>query len=109
MAQEINDRDYSLIRIRDLKIFGHHGVLPEETEKGQNFYVCVDAYQDIKAAASMDELMLTTNYADMCDHIVSFLTENTFKLIETAADEQQMFFHTTKRKMLYKFFLDFRY
>ncbi len=87
MAQEINDRDYSLIRIRDLKIFGHHGVLPEETEKGQNFYVCVDAYQDIKAAASMDELMLTTNYADMCDHIVAFLTENTFKLIETAAEE----------------------
>ena len=87
MAQEINDRDYSLIRIRDLKIFGHHGVLPEETEKGQNFYVCVDAYQDIKAAASMDELMLTTNYADMCDHIVKFLTENTFKLIETAAEE----------------------
>jgi dihydroneopterin aldolase/2-amino-4-hydroxy-6-hydroxymethyldihydropteridine diphosphokinase len=87
MAQEISDRDYSLIRIRDLKVFAHHGVLPEETEKGQNFYVCVDAYQNISAAASMDELMLTTNYADMCDHIVNFLTDNTYKLIETAAEE----------------------
>ncbi len=87
MAQEISDRDYSLIRIRDLKVFGHHGVYQEETEFGQNFYVCVDAYQNIAPAASMDELMLTTNYADMCDHIVNFLTENTFKLIETAAEE----------------------
>ena len=87
MAQEINDRDYSLIRIRDLKVFGHHGVYQEETDFGQNFYVCVDAYQDTAPAASMDELMLTTNYADMCDHIVKFLTENTYKLIETAAEE----------------------
>ncbi len=87
MAQEINDREYSLIRIRDLKVFAHHGVFPEETAKGQNFYVCVDAYQNISPAASMDELMLTTNYADMCDHIVNFLTKNTYKLIETAAEE----------------------
>ncbi len=87
MAQEINDRDYSLIRIKDLKVFAHHGVFEEETLKGQNFYVCVDAYQNISSAASMDELMLTTNYADLCDHIVKFLTENTYKLIETAAEE----------------------
>ena len=87
MAQEINDRDYSLIRIKDLKVFAHHGVFQEETENGQNFYVCVDAYQNITSAASMDELMLTTNYAELCDHIVNFLTENTFKLIETAAEE----------------------
>ena len=87
MAQEINDRDYSLIRIKDLKVFAHHGVFQEETENGQNFYVCVDAYQNITSAASMDELMLTTNYAELCDHIVNFLTENIFKLIETAAEE----------------------
>ena len=87
MAQEISEKDYSLIRIKDLKVFGHHGVYQEETDFGQNFYVCVDAYQSIAAAASMDELMLTTNYADMCDYIVKFLTENTFKLIETAAEE----------------------
>lgn len=87
MAQEISERDYSLIRIKDLKVFGHHGVFQEETDFGQNFFVCVDAYQNIVPAASMDELMLTTNYADMCDHIVKFLTENTYKLIETAAEE----------------------
>ena len=87
MEQVKNDRDYSLIRIRDLKVFAHHGVFAEETEKGQNFFVSVDAYQNISAAATLDELILTTDYSDMCAHIEKFLTENTYKLIETAAEE----------------------
>ncbi|MCR4791162.1 MAG: 2-amino-4-hydroxy-6-hydroxymethyldihydropteridine diphosphokinase [Lachnospiraceae bacterium] len=87
MAQERNEKDYSLIRIRDLKVFAHHGVFEEETVNGQDFYVCVDAYQNISPAATLDELVLTTDYGDMCRHINSFLTENTFKLIETAAEE----------------------
>jgi len=87
MVQERNDRDYSLIRIKDLKVFAHHGVLAEETENGQDFYVSVDAYQNITDAATLDELILTTDYSDMCKHIETFLTENTYKLIETAAEE----------------------
>ena len=87
MEQVKNDRDYSLIRIRNLKVFAHHGVFAEETEKGQNFFVSVDAYQNISAAATLDELILTTDYSDMCAHIEKFLTENTYKLIETAAEE----------------------
>lgn len=87
MEQVKNDKDYSLIRIRNLKVFAHHGVFAEETEKGQNFFVSVDAYQNISAAATLDELILTTDYSDMCAHIEKFLTENTYKLIETAAEE----------------------
>ena len=48
MVQERNERDYSLIRIKDLKVFAHHGVLEEETVNGQDFYVCVDAYQNMR-------------------------------------------------------------
>ncbi len=87
MVQERNEKDYSLIRIRDLKVFAHHGVFEEETENGQDFYVCVDAYQNITTAATLDELVLTTDYGDMCHHITDFLTDNTFKLLETAAEE----------------------
>ena len=81
------DKDYSVIRIRDLKIFARHGVYPEETEKGQDFLVCVDAYEDISSAAVLDELVLTTDYSQMCTHISDFLTDNTFKLLETAVEE----------------------
>ena len=87
MVQERNERDYSLIRIKDLKVFAHHGVLEEETVNGQDFYVCVDAYQNISPAATLDELVLTTDYSDLCRHINTFLTENTFKLLETAVEE----------------------
>ncbi len=83
----INEKDYSVIRIKDLKVFAHHGVLPEETEEGQDFYVCVEAYQDISSAAVLDELVLTTDYGEMCKHIEGFLKNNTYKLIETAAFE----------------------
>ena len=82
-----NDKDYSLIRIKDLKVFAHHGVLPEETEDGQDFLVSVDAYQDITSAAVLDELVLTTDYSEMSSHIERFLKDNTFKLIETAVEE----------------------
>ena len=87
MAQERNERDYSLIRIRDLEVFAHHGVLADETEKGQHFYICVDAYQNTSSAATFDELLLTTDYSEVCKFIDRFLTENTFKLLETAAEE----------------------
>ena len=87
MVQERNERDYSLIRIRDLKVFAHHGVFDEETVNGQNFYVSVDVYQNISSAATLDELLLTTDYSDVCKFIEKFMTENTYKLIETAAEE----------------------
>ncbi len=83
----VDDRDYSIIRIKDLKVFAHHGVFPEETEEGQDFLICVDAYQDITYAAVLDELVLTTDYGEMCSHIEEFLKNNTFKLMETAVEE----------------------
>ncbi|MFR0985595.1 MAG: dihydroneopterin aldolase [Frisingicoccus sp.] len=32
------------IGIRNLEVFAHHGVYPEETENGQMFYVSADLY-----------------------------------------------------------------
>ena len=34
------------IGIRDLEVFAHHGVYPDETENGQMFYVSADLYMD---------------------------------------------------------------
>ena len=35
-----------VITITQLKIFAHHGVLPEETRDGQDFYVNAKLYLD---------------------------------------------------------------
>lgn len=74
------------IRIRGLRVFAHHGVLPEETSKGQIFYVYADLYFDIRKAGMTDELKNTVNYGEVCHMITSYMQENTFQLIETVAE-----------------------
>lgn len=74
------------IIIEDLQIYAHHGVYPKENETGQNFYVSAELETDTRRAGVMDDLNLSTNYGDVCRFIHSFLTEHTYKLIETAAE-----------------------
>jgi len=74
------------IIVEDLQIYAHHGVYRQENEKGQNFYVSVVLDTDTRAAGMADELGLSTNYGVVCRFLHTFLTEHTYKLIETAAE-----------------------
>ena len=74
------------IIIEDLQIYAHHGVYPKENEIGQNFYINAELETDTRRAGVMDDLNLSTNYGDVCRFLHSFLTEHTYKLIETAAE-----------------------
>lgn len=78
---------YDEIRIRELQIFAHHGVYDFETENGQNFYVNVVLYTDTKKAGKTDELTDSTNYGEVAQFITDFLTQNTYKLLETAVEQ----------------------
>lgn len=73
------------ISIKNLKVFAHHGVLPEETRDGQDFYVDAKLYTDLREAGKSDELEKTVDYGDVCIFINTFLSTNTYKLIESAA------------------------
>lgn len=75
------------IRIENLRIYAHHGVYAEENEKGQNFYINAVLETDIRKAGVMDDLELSTNYGEVCLFFQRFLTEHTYKLIETAAEK----------------------
>lgn len=86
MAINIEGRIMDKIIIEELQIYAHHGVYPKENEIGQNFYVNVELETDIRKAGVMDDLNLSTNYGDVCRFLHSFLTEHTYKLIETAAE-----------------------
>lgn len=77
---------YDEIRIEELQIFAHHGVFDFETENGQNFYVNATLYTDTKKAGKTDELTDSTNYGEVCQFITEFLTANTYKLLEAAAE-----------------------
>lgn len=74
------------IRIADLKVFARHGVFPEETERGQNFYVNAVLYTDIRKAGREDDLTFSTNYGEAAHFIHDYLQAHTFQLIETAAE-----------------------
>jgi dihydroneopterin aldolase/2-amino-4-hydroxy-6-hydroxymethyldihydropteridine diphosphokinase len=73
------------IGIRDLKIFAHHGVYPEETENGQTIYVSADLYTDTWEAEQRDELEASVNYGTACEVIAEVMTHENYKLIERAA------------------------
>lgn len=75
------------IIIKDLEIYANHGVLKEERELGQKFVVSCVLYLDTRKAASDDDINQTIDYGKICFRITRFLTERTYKLIETAAEE----------------------
>lgn len=74
------------IFIDKLKVFAHHGVFPEETREGQDFYISAQLYLDTTKAAKDDDLSKSVNYGEVCHFITKLMKEKTFLLIESAAD-----------------------
>ena len=74
------------IRIEELEVYAHHGVYPEENEKGQHFYVNATLYTNTRPAGLADDLSLSTNYGEVCQFITEFMQQHTFQLIETVAE-----------------------
>lgn len=74
------------IRINGLEVFGNHGVFPEETKLGQKFLVNATLYTDTRKAGLTDDLKQSIHYGEVCHEITGFLRENTYKLIESAAE-----------------------
>jgi len=74
------------INIKNLGVFAHHGVFPEEKNKGQTFYVSAILYTDLRTAGITDNLTETINYGEICHVITDFIKNNTFDLIETVAE-----------------------
>lgn len=74
------------IRIRELEVYAHHGVYEEETRQGQSFFVNATLYSDTREAGKRDDLEYSTHYGEVCHLITRVMQENTWKLIETAAE-----------------------
>ena len=75
------------INIYNLEVFGNHGVLKEENVLGQKFIINVHMYLDTLIAASNDDVNSTVNYAEVSMLITNHFKNNTYNLIETAANE----------------------
>ena len=74
------------INITGLKIFANHGVLPEEKENGQDFFLNVKLYYDMSKPGKTDDLTDAVNYAQCCEYMTEVFTEKSFDLIEKAGE-----------------------
>lgn len=75
------------IVIEMLEVFAHHGVLEEEQEKGQIFYVNAVLYTDVHRAGLEDNLFYSVDYGQVCQFITNWMQENTYQLLETVAEK----------------------
>jgi dihydroneopterin aldolase/2-amino-4-hydroxy-6-hydroxymethyldihydropteridine diphosphokinase len=86
------------IYIKNLEVFANHGVYPEENKLGQKFIINVRLDVNLRAAGCQDDLNKTINYGEICHEIATFLTKQTFKLLEGAAEQlaRHLLLHTPR-------------
>ncbi len=71
--------------IKDLELFGYHGVNPEEKAMGQKFIVEAIITIDLSDAGETDSLETAINYANLCHKLQEIFNQTKYDLIERAA------------------------
>lgn len=74
------------IHIKNLEVFARHGVFPEENALGQKFVVSAVLYTSTREAGRTDDLAKSIHYGEVSRFITEFMEQNTFQLLETAAE-----------------------
>ncbi|WP_020579449.1 dihydroneopterin aldolase [Actinopolymorpha alba] len=73
------------ITLRGLRVFGHHGVHPEERANGQPFVIDVVLGVDTRPAARTDDLTQTVDYSLLATRVADAVSKDPVDLIETVA------------------------
>lgn len=74
------------IRIKDLEVYGKHGVFKEENILGQKFLISLTLFLDTKEAGRSDRMEESISYAEVAHYTERFMKERTYKLLEAAAE-----------------------
>ncbi|MEN2775469.1 dihydroneopterin aldolase [Acetivibrio clariflavus] len=75
------------ILLKDIKLYGYHGVLEKEREIGQYFYIDIEIFLDLEPAGITDDLGNTVDYSVVYDIIKDINNKNKFRLIESFAQK----------------------
>ncbi len=73
------------IEVRDLRVTGTHGVLPEERDRAQPFSVDIVAWVDMKAAQQSDDLADTVDYGALVQAAADVVGGRSYRLLEALA------------------------
>jgi dihydroneopterin aldolase len=73
------------IEIRDLRVVGVHGVLPEERERAQPFSLDIVAWVDMAEAQRSDALSDTVDYGALAQVATDVVSQRSYRLLEALA------------------------
>ena len=73
------------IEIRDLRVTGTHGALPEEQARPQPFAVDITAWVDTTAAQQSDDLADTVDYGALAQAAADVVGGRSYRLLEALA------------------------
>jgi dihydroneopterin aldolase len=73
------------IEIRDLRVTGVHGVLPEERDRAQPFALDIVAWLDMDAAQQSDDLDDTVDYGVLAQAAADIVGGRSYRLLEALA------------------------
>ncbi|MDE5777360.1 MAG: 2-amino-4-hydroxy-6-hydroxymethyldihydropteridine diphosphokinase [Lachnospiraceae bacterium] len=75
------------ITIRNMEIFGYHGVFEEEAFLGQKFIVTAKLFLSVRQAGKTDDLKKSLDYGEACGLIKKLVETERYMLIESLAEE----------------------
>ncbi len=73
------------ITINNMRVYAHHGVLPEEQSLGGRFAVDLELEYNASAAADSDDLHHAVDYQSVASAVQSIMQQQRFKLLEALA------------------------
>lgn len=73
------------IYLSNVEIFANHGVFKEEKTLGQKFILDLELSLDLEEAGKTGDLTKSVHYGELCHGIEKIFTEESYDLIETAA------------------------
>ncbi len=75
------------IELRGLKVHGNHGVFDHERADGQDFYIDVVLWMDLRAAGESDDLADTVDYGALAQQVAGIVGGEPRNLIEKVGAE----------------------
>ena len=75
-----------ILRLKNMRFYAYHGVLPEEKRLGQWFEVDLEVKTDLQKAGLSDQLEDTLDYSRLLKLVQEVVTEEKFNLIEALAE-----------------------
>ncbi len=75
------------IRVKNLRFYGRHGILPEENTLGQHFLVSLALEIDLQPAGTSDDLERGIDYRKVIEIAKGVVEGTPVKLLETVAEK----------------------